>query len=268
MNCLVRGKRFSCAEKTGFLALGTALLLGAIEPFYSIVPLGFFLIACLCAPFLPRVAFFLPVISRGPAGNPGVALTFDDGPCPASTPLLLKLLDQYHLPATFFVIGKKAETYPELIQAILDHGHSIGNHSYHHDNLLMLRSCATLEHDIVTAQQALAKLGVYPRFFRPPVGITNSRLKLVLEHLDLQAITFSCRIFDRGNKNINHLAARVRRRLKPGDILLLHDNPPATRVQAESWQCELETLFADLQQIYQVIPLNELLDQPIMHRLS
>ena len=264
MNCLRRGRRFSTAERCGFLALGLAALLACVQPSFCIIPLGLFLLACLCAPFLPRIAFFLPVISRGPAGSHGIALTFDDGPCPASTPVLLQLLAQYQLPATFFVIGKKAETYPELIQSILNHGHSIGNHSYHHDNLLMLRSCTVLKRDVAATQQALATLGVSPHLFRPPVGITNSRLKLVLEELDLQAITFSCRVFDRGNKNIRHLAGRVLHRLKPGDILLLHDNPPPTSAEAAIWQHELEQLFAGLTSNYQTVPLETLIMRPVM----
>lgn len=264
MNCLRRGQRFSVAELCGFLVLCMAVPFWFVQPIYSVLPLGLFLLACLSAPFLPRVPFFLPLISRGPAGSQGIALTFDDGPCPASTPLLLELLEKYHLSATFFVIGKKAETYPELIQAILDHGHSIGNHSYNHDNLLMLRSCTALKQDISTAQQVLNTLGVLPLLFRPPVGITNSRLKLVLEQLDLKAITFSCRVFDRGNRNTRNLAARVRHRLKPGDILLLHDNPPPTRTQAKSWRYELDTLFADLQRAYQIVPLETLIQRPVM----
>ena len=264
MNCWRQRYGFSLAEKTGGTAIGLAILLGLIDPRLACLPLGLFLAACLCAPFCPQWSFFLPLISRGCANMDGIALTFDDGPCPASTPLLLSLLAQYQFTATFFVIGKKAEAYPELIQAILEQGHSIGNHSYRHDPFLMLRSCTTLAGDIRAAQEVLKRSGVRPLLFRPPVGITNSRLKPVLEHQGLQAITFSCRVFDRGNRNIHNLAAKVRSHLKSGDILLLHDNPPAKAEAAACWHQELDTMFADINRNFSVVPLADFIGRPVM----
>ena len=258
-------RRLNSAEKTGCLAFLSAGLLGfSTIPQIAAVPLTLFLLACLAAPFFPRWSFFLPVISRGKQGATGVALTFDDGPFPASTPLLLELLAQYRLPATFFVVGRQAVAHPELIAAILAHGHTIGNHSSRHDNLLMLRSCRALEEDIRATQEVLAQLGGRPLLFRPPIGITGPRLQPALASLGLQALTFSCRIFDRGNRNVRNLASRVLRRLQPGDILLLHDNPPQSEEARIDWSQELHRLFASLSQADLVVPLAALIDQPVM----
>ncbi|WP_310601379.1 polysaccharide deacetylase family protein [Desulfobulbus sp.] len=256
---------FSPAAKTGMAALLTAIPLGfTAAPQTAAVPLALFLLACLAAPFLPRSSFFLPVICRGAPGRKGIALTFDDGPFPASTPILLELLAHYRLPATFFVVGEQAAAHPELIAAILAQGHTIGNHSYRHDHLLMLRSCETLEADIRQTQDVLAGMGTRPLFFRPPIGITSPRLRPALASLNLQAMTFSCRIFDRGNRKIRHLAARVLRQLQPGDILLLHDNPPASEEETALWVQQLHCLLGRLSQEHRIVPLADLIDQPVM----
>jgi peptidoglycan/xylan/chitin deacetylase (PgdA/CDA1 family) len=260
---------FSVAEKTGVGAFLLALLLGYFTILQAAAaPLTLFLLACLCAPFLPRWSFFLPVISKGKQGAKGIALTFDDGPFPASTPVLLKLLAKYKLPATFFVVGTNAAAHPELIAAILAQGHTIGNHSYRHDNLLMLRNCRTLREDIQATQDILGRAGIRPLIFRPPVGVTSPRLKPVLASLGLQTITFSCRIFDRGNREVRNLAAKVLKQLRPGDILLLHDNPPRDDAMNAYWHQELECLFSTLHQLYPVVPLAILIDQPVVMPLQ
>lgn len=260
-----RHRGFNLAEKTGLAALLTAVPLGlSAAPQTAAVPLALFLLVCLAAPFFPRWSFFLPLICRGTPGNKNIALTFDDGPFPASTPILLKLLAQYRLPATFFVVGENAAAHPELIGAILAHGHAIGNHSSRHDHLLMLRDHAAVEADIRHTQEILARMGVRPLLFRPPIGITSPRLQPALAALDLQVATFSCRIFDRGNRNIRNLAARVLRQLQLGDILLLHDNPPENEEYTIYWIQELHCLFDSLSQENRIVPLADLINQPVM----
>ncbi|MCL2459113.1 MAG: polysaccharide deacetylase family protein [Desulfobulbus sp.] len=256
---------FSLAEKVGLAALLTAIPLGlSATPQSAVAPLALFLLACLAAPFLPRWSFFLPLICRGTPGSTGIALTFDDGPFPASTPILLELLARYRLPATFFVVGEQAAAHPELIAAILTQGHTIGNHSFRHDFLLMLRDCGALEADIRHTQNVLARMDIRPLLFRPPIGITSPRLQPAIASLNLQAMTFSCRIFDRGNRCIRNLAARVLRQLQTGDILLLHDNPPTSEEHTRTWHQELHRLFDHLAREKRVVPLAELIGQPVM----
>jgi peptidoglycan/xylan/chitin deacetylase (PgdA/CDA1 family) len=256
--------RFSWAEKSGIAALLLALFLGYFDYSYAVIPLLLFLLACLFAPFCPRWAFFLPLISRGMPGSDGVAITIDDGPSPETTPVLLELLAKHSLPATFFVVGENAAAHPELVKMIVDHGHAVGNHSFRHDNLLMLRSSRRLREDIAHTQQVLAGLGIRPLLFRPPVGITNPRLGPVLAGLALEAITFSNRGADFGNRNIDHLSARVLWRLQPGAILLLHDIPPLDLEKTASWRKEVDQLFAILKKEHQVMPLAELIGRPVM----
>ncbi len=256
---------FSPAEKLAAITLLLTVLLFQYATWLALIPLFLFLLLCVLAPFFPQWGFFLPVISKSITGNKGVALTFDDGPSPLSTPILLNVLERYNFKATFFVIGKKAVKYPDLIEDILAGGHTIANHSWQHDNLLMLRSKKRLKQDIKKTQEVLNRFGVQTLVFRPPVGITNPRLKSVLHSENLLTVTFTCRPFDRGNKKVTTLAERVLRKLKPGNIILLHDIAPETKDKAHIWQKEIETLFAHLQrEPYEVEPLEALIGSPVM----
>jgi len=251
---------FSQAEKLAAIALLICLPLFAVSSWLAPFPLILFLLLCIIAPFCPQWGFFLPIISKSVTGSKGVALTFDDGPCPVTTPILLHLLKSYNYKATFFVIGQKAEKYPNLIADIIADGHTIGNHSWQHDNLLMLRSGRRLRKDIKKTQATLETCGVHPLVFRPPVGITNPRLKAVLQEEQLLAVTFSCRAFDHGNRKISNLAARITSKLKPSDIILLHDSRPETEEATQEWKKEISILFATLQKEGpEVVPLELLI---------
>jgi len=182
--------------------------------------------------------------------------------------LLLDLLQRYEAPATFFVIGKKAEGNPELIREILLQGHAIGNHSYRHDPLLMLRSSARLTEEIARTQQLLANFGIQPLVFRPPVGITNPRLPKVLKGLRLDCITFSCRACDFGNRRIADLAKIILRKIHPGAIILLHDVSPPGMGTVQAWLQEVERIILGLKSRgYKTVPLSELIGRPVMESL-
>ncbi|MDD5099800.1 MAG: polysaccharide deacetylase family protein [Syntrophales bacterium] len=262
-------RALSPALVSGMAAFVISGLLLLIRPALVVLPLGFFMILCLVAPFLPGVGFFLPVISRRKTVRRAVALTFDDGPDPDVTPRLLELLRRHCVPATFFVAGARAERYPATIQKILSRNHTIGNHSYRHDPLLMLRSRATLREEVARAQDVLAAFGIRPLIFRPPVGITNSRLPGVLRELDMYCLTFSCRAFDRGNRRIAKLAEIILRKVRPGDIILLHDVAPKGRDGIENWIAEVERIVSGLKEKgYEILPLPDLIDRPVMERID
>jgi peptidoglycan/xylan/chitin deacetylase (PgdA/CDA1 family) len=258
------GQGVSPAHITGaaaFLLAGAALFIRAE---LAAVPLGAFVLACLAAPFLPAAGFFLTVVSRGRGNRRQVALTFDDGPDPELTPRLLGLLARHRLPATFFVAGAKAEAHPDVIREILQQGHTLGNHSYRHDPLLMLRSRERLVDEICRAQEALARFGIRPLAFRPPVGITNPRLGGVLTALGMDCVTFSCRAGDFGNRLIGGLARRIFAKVHPGAIVLLHDvAPPSGR--SDLWLGQVEEIVTGLAaEGYQIVPLAQLIGRPVM----
>ena len=118
--------RFSPAHIAGICLLSTAFVLSLVRIEFAALPLTGFLGLCAVAPFFPKLEFFLPVINRGKTGKKAVAITFDDGPDPVSTPFLLDLLSEQGVHATFFINGGKAARYPALIRRILREGHCPG----------------------------------------------------------------------------------------------------------------------------------------------
>ncbi len=261
-------KNLSPAHIAGFAAflLSGGLLFVRVE--MAAVPLGLFILFCLVAPFLPRAGLFLPVISRGSRTGRAVALTFDDGPDPDVTPLLLDLLQRRRLPATFFVAGEKAKRHPALIREILLRGHALGNHSYRHDPLLMLRSRARLADEITSTQNLLAGFGIRPLAFRPPVGMTNPRLPEVLTELHMDCVTFSCRACDFGNRRIRGMAGIILKKVRPGAIILLHDVSPRGEGRVADWLEGVETIVLGLKSKgYEIVPLSQLIGRPVMEEL-
>ena len=262
------GKVLSPAYIAGIAAFVLSGVLFFVRPDLAVLPLGLFVILCLAAPFLPRVGFFLPVISRGGGEGNAVALTFDDGPDPAVTPLLLDLLERYRLTAAFFVTGQNTERYPALVREILQRGHDVGNHSYRHDPLLMLRSRARLADEIARSQELLAPFGIRPLAFRPPVGVTNPRLPGILNELGMECVTFSCRACDFGNRRIGGLARTILRKARPGAIVLLHDVSPPDAGRIAEWLAAVEEIIRGLgERGYAIVPLPDLIGRAVMERL-
>jgi peptidoglycan/xylan/chitin deacetylase (PgdA/CDA1 family) len=198
--------RLTPALMTCIAAYLIAIPLAFVQVRLSVIPLALFLLVCFAAPFFPGYGFYLPVISKGRAGGRAVALTFDDGPDPATTPALLEVLKRYEAIATFFVIGERAAAHPGLIRLILSGGHSIGNHSYHHSPLLMLCPVFRLRAEIQATRELLSEFGISACAFRPPVGITSPRLGPVLAEMGLICVNFNRRGFDAGNRRLRRLS--------------------------------------------------------------
>ena len=189
----MRKSNVSPAFAAGVVAFALSAGIFFFSPTGAMIPLSIFIIICLIAPFFPQTGFFLPVIACGTSGKPGVAVTFDDGPDPLTTPLLLQVLARYGVNATFFVVGEKAEKYPNLIRDILIKGNSIGNHTFKHDDMIMLKSEKKLFREIASTQTFLKQFGVLPLAFRPPAGIVNPKLGGILKQQNLFCVHYSCR---------------------------------------------------------------------------
>lgn len=255
----------SAAQWTGGAAIGLSACLFPFHTAWAALPLVLFVFLCAAASLSPRSSFFLPVISRGGTGQKMVALTFDDGPDPLTTPPLLEILARYGMKATFFVSGQEAERHPELINTILSRGHLIGNHSYSHSPCLMLRPYGKLFQEIAGAQNIIEQFGILSFAFRPPVGLTNPKLGPVLSRLGMVCVTFSCRAYDRGNRQIRGLAGKILKKVRPDDIILLHDVRPPAIKDIPCWLNEMESILSGLKkQGFSVLPLDELIGRPVM----
>lgn len=260
----MRQSALTNAQKTAVVAILLTIAGLFLNWRLAWIPPALLLIVYLVAPFCHRYGFFLPIISRGRCDTHAVSLTFDDGPDPMTTPQLLGLLQRHGVTATFFVTGRRARAFPELVRAILSAGHTLGNHSYHHNSCLVFKGKKALYRDIALTQRILARLGAVPKVYRPPVGITYPSLGDVLSQLDLKAVNFSCRAMDRGNHKVDIIARRILKNVRAGDIIMLHDLQPAGGIPVSRWVAEVSTIIAGLTaKGMAVLPLAELIGETV-----
>lgn len=158
----------------------------------------------------------------------GIWLTIDDGPDPDTTPGILDLLEKRGARATFFVIGEKAERYPELVRGMLAGGHGVGNHTWSHPQGSFW--CAgpwRTWREITRGQgvlEGIAQGGV--RYFRAPVGHSNVFVHPVLEACGLELVGWSSRGFDAVEDSSGRILERIRRSAGEGGIVLAHEGTP------------------------------------------
>ncbi len=172
--------------------------------------------------------FFIHVRCQGTSDD-AIALTFDDGPVIGNTEKILDVLKEYGAPAAFFCIGCRADRSPELIERMHLEGHLVGNHSYYHGKLFDLQSPAQMTAELKETDRVIQKvIGLRPRFFRPPYGVTNPMLARSVSQGQYTAVGWNVRSLDTVIKKKETLLKRVTRRLKAGDLVLLHDHASVT----------------------------------------
>jgi len=156
--------------------------------------------------------------------GPYIAMTFDDGPSPETTPRLLEILKQRNIKATFFMIGQNAQANPAIVQRILAEGHEIGNHSWTHPQLSKLSDDRVTEE--ITKTQAAIKnaCGYTPVLLRPPYGAITTRQKEWIEkQFGLSVIIWSVDPFDWKRPGASVIEQRILAGARSGAIILSHD---------------------------------------------
>jgi peptidoglycan/xylan/chitin deacetylase (PgdA/CDA1 family) len=157
-----------------------------------------------------------------------IALTFDDGPDPVDTPKLLDLLREKGVKATFFVVGKRADQYPEIVRRAWAEGHLVANHTWSHYPLFCFLTPGLLRAEIERGAESVHRsCGFRPRFFRSPVGQRHPLLGPYLKDAGLEYISWSIRTRDTLTNNSSVLAKRILDKAATGDIILLHDHLPS-----------------------------------------
>lgn len=176
------------------------------------------------SPRTPSLFSFLfkNILFRVKTSEKHVFLSFDDGPNPIATPWVLQLLQTYNFKATFFLIGKNALDFPDIVHNIQSHKHQIGHHSFSHKNAFKTSLQEYLD-DVNAGQNALESLGIKTKLFRPPYG--------KLTYKAFQKIKNQSRIVlwdiiseDYGNKKSDVLLRKLIRQTRPGSIVVFHDS--------------------------------------------
>jgi peptidoglycan/xylan/chitin deacetylase (PgdA/CDA1 family) len=152
-----------------------------------------------------------------------VALTFDDGPNPEATPLILDALEARGVRATFFILGRHAEQWPDLVKRVVDAGHAIGNHGYFHRKL-HFKSPSYVRTDLTLGTQAIERAsGYHPRFFRAPHGFRSPWVTSIARSLGQRTVGWSFGVWDSDRPGADVIVDRILSKTEPGSILLLHD---------------------------------------------
>jgi peptidoglycan/xylan/chitin deacetylase (PgdA/CDA1 family) len=190
------------------------------------------------------------------AAGKKIAITFDDGPTP-ETNKILDVLQQKGIKATFFCIGSQIEKHPEILQRIASEGHTIGNHTYSHSTRFGFLSTAEIGGELQLTDKLIKdNSGLKTKLFRPPYGVSSPYVARALRSSGHTVIGWKIRSLDAIIKDEARILRRIKSRLAPGSIILLHDTSLKT-VHV------LEQLLVLLQQDnYEMVTVDSLLNIP------
>ena len=202
----------------GYAALGVSVLGGAVH-----------------GAFHRNSPFFGRALGKIDSDRKVVALTFDDGPNPQATPLILDTLGEKGVRATFFVLGSHAERWPELVRRISHEGHQLGNHGYFHRKL-QFKSPFYVSRDIRLGIRAIQRAGApAPRYFRAPHGFRSPWTTPIASSYGERTVGWSLGVWDSDRPGVDEIVRRTLEGVTPGSIVLLHDgdgyNPNGDRLQ-------------------------------------
>lgn len=200
--------------------------------------------------------WFPPGLWEGPEDRKWVTLTFDDAPHPELTPATLDVLRRNEVPATFFVIGKRAERNPDLVRQMAGAGHWVGNHTWSHRPLAR-GCCVSPEWQVGKTEDLLARLCPgSPRVFRPPFGLIGPGGPGALRQHGMFPVYWSVVPGDWDPLPPEVITARVLREVHPGAVVVLHGGQPwhAGTVKA------LDRMIRALREReYEIVPLERML---------
>ncbi len=192
-----------------------------------------------------------------------IAITFDDGPNPQLTPKLLDMLKERGIKATFFVVGKNVEEYPDIVGRMALEGHEVANHSWSHPALTKL-GVESFRKQMENTNEAIAKAtGKRPVLMRPPYGATSASLnKRLGEQFGLKVILWSVDPLDWKYRNSNRVYRSIVENTRPGSIILAHD------IHATTVAAMPETLDALLAKGYKFVTVSELIAMEVAPQLA
>ncbi|MBC7844917.1 MAG: polysaccharide deacetylase family protein [Flavobacterium sp.] len=247
-------------QKTNFFLLAIILILVAINFFVPVQWWWFLLVFVFRFVILFFGSFFISsnfhikaYCSNPLENNNLIALTFDDGPN-ENTLLILDILKRHNVEATFFCIGKNIDRHPEILKRIMKDGHIVGNHSYSHSNFFDFYKKDRVIDEIRKTDALIESIsGKKVQLFRPPYGVTNPSIRRALEVTQHKVIGWNIRSLDGILKDEKIIFDRIKKRIAPGGIVLLHDTAHTMTI--------LERLMLHLEQNkYKVVSIEELLN--------
>lgn len=163
------------------------------------------------------------IYSKKKNSSKKIALTFDDGPHPVYTEMILDILTEYDIHATFFVVGENADLYPEIVRKIVNNGNEIGNHTYTHRNIQDMKAYQ-IKKEIQMCEDAIYEICEYKtKLFRPPEGILPDIICKYAAKEDYTVILWSIDTRDWAHTPVSKMVNTVESQIGSGEIILMHD---------------------------------------------
>lgn len=181
--------------------------------------------------------------------KPMVAITFDDGPNPATTPELLDLLKKYDVRCTFFMVGKNVEANPDIVKRIYQEGHELGNHSWDHADLSQLNEAQIIEELQSTDDAIFKACGHDPLYIRPPFGAMSD---VYQNTVDRDSILWTIDTRDWESHDASKIKKIIDTYVSDGSIILLHD------IHEDSVKAMKSVIPGLLEKGYQLVTVSDL----------
>ncbi|MBD3234161.1 MAG: polysaccharide deacetylase family protein [candidate division Zixibacteria bacterium] len=167
--------------------------------------------------------FGCQILRRGDTKTPKIALTFDDGPHPVFTPMLLDILERIEGKGTFFTTGRNILDNLSLSEDMVRRGHMIGNHTFDHPHALW-SGRGKLHDEIKKTKELIEELSEKPnKIFRPPYGFITPSMLSICRQLELSIVLWNSNSKDYKRDVPEIMVNRVRDKITSGSILLFHE---------------------------------------------
>jgi peptidoglycan/xylan/chitin deacetylase (PgdA/CDA1 family) len=179
---------------------------------------------------LPSTGQTQDVVYRVATREKVVALTYDDGPHPRFTPQLLDVLDKHGVKATFFMIGRKMEKYPNIVRDVAKRGHVVANHTYTHPKNIDFDTEAQVKSELERCEDVIERLvGEKAHLFRPPKGLFDGMVLNIANEQGYKTVLWTVCADHHDAPTPRLMAKRVLQHIRPGSIVLAHDGYFGTR---------------------------------------
>jgi peptidoglycan/xylan/chitin deacetylase (PgdA/CDA1 family) len=190
------------------LAGGTAVAATVAAGYQSMAPTG---------------QWYGPTFTGLPRGTKQLALTYDDGPNDPHTLRVLEVLAKHDVHATFFLIGRYVRQCPDIVRAIVEAGHVVGNHTFTHP-LLIFKNESEIREELESCRTAIENsIGEHSNLFRPPFGGRRPAVLRIARELRLEPIMWNVTGYDWNAPPAEVIEHKVSSKIRGGDVILLHD---------------------------------------------
>ena len=193
-----------------------------------------------------------------------VALTFDDGPSPIWTPQILDALKAADVKATFFMLGKHVQEYPEIAKRVAEQGHEIGNHTYDHHGLFYYKPEELSREVNDTERVILSATGIKTKYFRPPKAWITSREKKQLNNMGYKTVLWSLNSKDWVTFDDRYIVKYILHHVRSGDIILFHDSGGVFKPEGGDRKETVKTIPRLVQRLrergYKFVTISQLLE--------